>query len=119
MTLSTTFANDATAENVDQVTGYLQGADGYKIHRKKQVNCKNLLIKMASKKLIPMCAGLNGVIADLTIDFEHVPDREGLPIDLGMEDIFIMEGGMLSTKKPTHSEFRWLCRSKNTAQDVE
>jgi hypothetical protein len=52
--------------------------------RKTVVCCKlfDRTTKMANEKFIPFCEVISGHICDLTVSFEHIPTRQGIPIDM-------------------------------------
>jgi transposase len=57
----------------------------YRRVRKEPVDCNALVmhsIEMANTMFIPLCEGLEGKLGDLTINSNHVPNWDGLPVDL-------------------------------------
>jgi hypothetical protein len=57
----------------------------YRRVRKEPTNCYSLFmhtINEANTKFIPICSGLKGIMGELEVDQDHVPNREGLPIDM-------------------------------------
>jgi DDE superfamily endonuclease len=59
--------------------------DDYRRQRKEAVDCSRLfkhVIKITNNKYIPICEGITGKLGSLIIDEEHVPNREGIPVDM-------------------------------------
>jgi transposase len=57
---------------------------------KNAVNCCKLFeesIKKANSIFVPLCEGISGTIGALTIDNNHVPNRQGMPIDMVVMDV--------------------------------
>lgn len=57
----------------------------YRRQRKEPADCHRLFqhaIKMANTKFVPMCEGITGTIGNLTVDADHLLNREGIPIDM-------------------------------------
>jgi hypothetical protein len=57
---------------------------------KKAVDCRKLFeesIKKANSIFVPLCDGISGTIGALTIDDNHIPNRQGMPIDMVVMDV--------------------------------
>ena len=65
-------------------------AGNHEVQVKKPVDCMKLFetsVRQANEKFVPMCMGLSGTMGSLTVDENHEPDRNGIPIDIIMADI--------------------------------
>ena len=63
---------------------------GLPIIQKNPVDCSKLFLhamKMANKKCVPMCDGMQGVIGNLFVDEGHNRVEGDIPIDFLIEDI--------------------------------
>jgi hypothetical protein len=57
---------------------------------KKAVDCRKLFeasIKKANTIFVPLCEGISGTMGNLIIDDNHVPNRQGMPIDMVVMDV--------------------------------
>ena len=58
--------------------------------RKFSFNCRRLIrhsIKLMNEKFIKMCPGISGKIGTLVVDTDHIPNRDGAPIDMLIADV--------------------------------